>query len=267
VIHRAHDYAHLIRRWRTVAKRVGLRLEAVAEAGPFQVFALKTLGSGRGLYISAGIHGDEPASTEGLIAWAEKHTPALARLPLTIFPCLNPWGLTQNMRTNEAGLDLNRAFDRDDVPVTRAVREKIAGQKFAMALMLHEDFDGQGIYLYEGFREDSGWGSALLAHVSPIIGIDPRTRIDISRPKAGVVRRRFDARHHARLGGTPEAIYLHREHACHSITFETPSEFALDRRVAAHVAMIEACVERCTQLEAETQERVSSTVRRTRRAA
>lgn len=242
--HRAHDYAHLVRRWRAVAKLAGTRLDAFAEAGPFKVFSLRTRVSEPGLYISAGIHGDEPASTEGLIAWAEKHADSLAALPLTIFPCLNPWGLTQNMRTNEAGIDLNRAFDREDVPVTRAVRERIAGEEFALALMLHEDFDGQGIYLYEGFREEAGWGAGLLDHASSIIAIDPRTRIDISRPRGGVVRRRFDARHRARLGGVPEAIYLHEKHARRSITFETPSEFALEQRTAAQVALIEACVQR-----------------------
>lgn len=242
--HRAHDYAHLISRWRAVAKRAGLKLEPFAEAGKFEVFALRTAVDAPGLYISAGIHGDEPGSTEGLIAWAEKHTARLARLPFEIYPCLNPWGLVQNMRTNEQGIDLNRAFDRDDVPVTRALRERIAGLKFALALMLHEDFDGQGIYLYEGLHAESGWGEALLEAASAVIDIDPRTRIDISRPKRGVVRRRFDARHRAQLGGIPEAIYLHREHAHRSITFETPSEFALDRRIAAQVAMIEACVAR-----------------------
>lgn len=244
MIHRAHDYAHLVRRWRAVAKRAGLKLEAFAEAGGFEVFMLRTSATGDGLYISAGIHGDEAGSTEGLIAWAEKRARRLAALPLTIFPCLNPWGLTQNLRLNEAGFDLNRAFDRDDVPVTRALRERIAAQKFAMALLLHEDFDGQGIYLYEGCRNETPCGEKLLEAASRIIAIDPRTRIDISRAIHGVVRRRFDARIHARLGGLPEAIFLHRVHAQRSITFETPSEFALERRVAAQIALINACVAR-----------------------
>lgn len=245
MIHRAHDYVHLTRRWRAVAKRAGLKLRAVATAADFEVLMLKTPAPGLGLYISSCIHGDEPGASEGLIAWAEKHASTLATLPLTIFPCLNPWGLLQNVRLNEKGIDINRAFDRDDVPVISALRERIAEEKFALALMLHEDFDGQGIYLYEGFRANSpGWGGALLKAASPIIGVDPRTRIDISRAKLGVVRRRFDARHQARLGGLPEAVFLHREHAQRSITFETPSEFALERRIAAHVAVIEACVKR-----------------------
>lgn len=220
-----------------------MKLEPFAAAGEFEIFALIS-DDGDGLYVSAGIHGDEPASTEGLVAWAEKHAAKLARFPLAIFPCLNPWGLTQNTRMNEAGLDLNRAFDRDDEPVTRALRERLRGRRFPIALTLHEDYDAQGIYLYEGLRKDAAWGGSLLRAASRIIAIDPRPRIEVSRPKSGVIRRHFDARRYARLGGLPEAVFLHRGHARRTITFETPSEFALDRRVAAQVAVIEACVAR-----------------------
>ena len=42
----------------------------------------------------------------------------------------------------------------------------------------------------------------------------------------------------------PEAIYLYEHHGSHCLTFETPSEFSLARRVRAHVLLIEACVQR-----------------------
>jgi hypothetical protein len=240
VSHRAHDYAHLVRRWRAVAKLAGVKLTPFAQAGDFKLFYLQT--SGAGLYLSAGIHGDEPGASEGLIAWAEKHARELARLPLLIFPCLNPWGLTQNCRLDENGLDLNRAFDRDSVPVTRALRDVLRDRQFAAALTLHEDYDAQGIYLYEVQRERPFWGEALIRAARHVIPIDPRSRVDTSPSLRGVIRRKFDAQIQRRIGGMPEAIYLHRHHARRSITFETPSEFALDKRVAAQVALIEACV-------------------------
>jgi len=244
VSHRAHDYAHLVQRWRAVARRGGLRLERLATAGKFDVFFLRTksVANGGGIYLSAGIHGDEPGSTEGLVAWAEKCAGALAALPLFILPCLNPWGLTQNSRFDESGTDLNRAFDRHGAPVVAAVRERLRGLRFECGLALHEDYDGQGIYLYEGVRGAAQIGERLLAAAAHIIPIDPRPRIDICRPKRGVARRRFDMRRYARLGGLPEAVWLHREHTRHTITFETPSEFALERRIAAHGAVIEAGV-------------------------
>ena len=247
--HRAHDYAHLVRRWRAVASESGLKLASFAQAAAFDVCFLRTpaLTEENGLYISAGIHGDEAGSTEGLVTWAEKHAARLAELPLLIFPCLNPWGLTQNLRTNEAGLDLNRTFVRDDVPVTRALRELLAPYRFALSLTLHEDYDGQGVYLYEVRREQPYWGELVLAKAARHLPIDPRRRIDISTVRDGIIRRHFNARRAAKLGGYPEAVYLHQHHARRSITFETPSEFALERRVAAQAAAIEVCARLATK--------------------
>lgn len=44
--------------------------------------------------------------------------------------------------------------------------------------------------------------------------------------------------------GYPEAIWLHLEHAKRSMTIETPSEFALERCVTAHVAVPDEVVRR-----------------------
>jgi hypothetical protein len=63
-----------------------------------------------------------------------------------------------------------------------------------------------------------------------------------------VIRRRLDARHYAKLGGLPEAVYLHRHHTRHAFTFETPSEYGLDQRVEAHVAVIETVLKQAAGL-------------------
>ena len=44
--------------------------------------------------------------------------------------------------------------------------------------------------------------------------------------------------------GLPEAVYLHLHHSERTFTIETPSEFSLNQRVRAHVAIIEECVRR-----------------------
>lgn len=246
MIHRAHDYRDLIRRWRLVAKKAGLRLAPFARSGDSQLYYLQSpaLAAEAGIYISAGIHGDEPASSEGLITWAERRAGKLAKFPLLLFPCLNPWGLRCNIRLDESGVDLNRAFDREDVPVIKALRQVLQGRRFTVALHLHEDYDAQGVYLYEIEGEAPYWGKPLLEAARGIIPIDPRIKIDMGRARAGVIRRRVSARHFALLGGLPEAAYLHRHHTRHAITFETPSEFGLDQRSAAHRAVIDAVVAR-----------------------
>jgi murein peptide amidase A len=243
VTHRSHDYRHLVERWRAVARRAALRLVPFASAAGTNVFCLRTqaLREAGGVYLSAGIHGDEPGSTEGLIAWAEKHVDEVASLPLFLLPCLNPWGLRLNLRTDGAGVDLNRAFQRNDVPVIAALRELLRPYRFKLALSLHEDYDAQGFYLYEVKRDMPFWGEALVDKVRPILPIDSRSRIDRYTSRDGVIRRRIDAERFRRIG-VPEAVYLHRHHARRAITAETPSEFALEQRIAAHVAVIEECI-------------------------
>jgi hypothetical protein len=246
MIHRAHDYRELVRRWRLVARRAGLRLVSFARESNFELFYLKTPipAPGTGIYISAGMHGDEAGSTEGLITWAEEHADELSRLPLLIFPCLNPWGLTRNVRTNEGGIDLNRAFHRDDVPVIRSVRDILRGHSFTVALHLHEDYDAQGIYLYEVQRDQPYWGEMILEAAGRIIPVDSRTRIEKVRSREGLIRRPFSMRRYEQIGGLPEAIYVHQNHSRHALTFETPSEFGLMERVAAHGAAIEVVLRR-----------------------
>src|SRR3954467_5462789 len=61
------------------------------------------------IYISAGIHGDEPAgplAVRQLIldnVWPEN-------VELSLFPCLNPTGFELNTRENVEGTDLNRQY-------------------------------------------------------------------------------------------------------------------------------------------------------------
>ncbi|MCE9612341.1 MAG: DUF2817 domain-containing protein [Chthoniobacter sp.] len=241
--HRAHDYRHLIARWRAVARTARLPLRRLVSTKLHDLYYLrsKALSAAGGIYISAGVHGDEPGATEGLIGWAEKNVRRLPDLPLLLLPCLNPWGLANNVRLNEDGLDLNRIFHRDDQTVVSAVKQIVAPHQFDAALMLHEDYDGQGLYLYEVERVRPQWGEALLAAARPHLPPDPRIRIDGRKVTNGIHRRRIDPKRFARMG-YPEAIWFHLKHAARSLTIETPSEFALERRVAAHMAIIEESV-------------------------
>ena len=72
---RCHDYPFLIRRWRKVARAAGLTMTPFMQASGHDLFVLTSRYNGEAVYLSAGIHGDEPASTEGLICWAEAIVP------------------------------------------------------------------------------------------------------------------------------------------------------------------------------------------------
>ena len=241
-----HDYGHLVARWRRIARGAGLRLQAFAKVGGFPVYHLRTRGSLDGaFYVSAGIHGDEPAGPEALACWAEVNLAALTRaehpLPLFILPCLNPWGLVENRRSDALGRDLNRVFHRRVSPI-RELKRLLADERFALGLALHEDYDGRGIYLYEIHATATSIGAELLrACTSKAMPVDPRRTIEDFPFKNGLLTRRIlpeDVTMH------PEALAVYPRHADHFITFETPSEFGLGVRVRAQVRLIETCVRR-----------------------
>ncbi len=242
--HKAHDYAVLQRRWRAIAARARLVLQRYHNVDGVHLYCLVPRCIHRGapwIYLSAGVHGDEPAGTEGLAAWAEGNSERFASVNPMIFPCLNPWGLVNNCRTDSAGRDLNRLFHRTDLPLFAAWRARLGARRFALALNLHEDFDGQGVYVYELHRGNvSPWGERIVAAAARHVPVDARTRIDVSRTKApGVIRRRITRKAFSDFG-YPEAVALHFEYARRTLTVETPSEFGLDCRVAAQQAALTA---------------------------
>ena len=232
-------------RWRQVARTCGLRLTAFAESGGYPVYQLQTRDQPPGgLYVSAGIHGDEPAGCEGLLIWAEQHLSTLLRgkhpLPVVLLPCLNPWGLVHNRRSDEAGNDLNRLFNGDDFAPITELKRLLKGWQFDLALHLHEDYDAQGGYVYEIHREPPVWGHDLLAACRRVLPIDSRRRIDGRAFIGGI----WSRRHVRRIPEHPEAVHLFREHCPRVLTFETPSEFDLKCRVQAHVLLLRECVRR-----------------------
>lgn len=239
----SHNYRHLVARWKSLARRAGLRLRPLATADGFPLFYIETRAAAHAepAYLSAGVHGDESGATEGLLAWAESESARLRDLPLLIFPCLNPWGLCANVRVDAQGFDLNRSFHLAH-PVVDAVRTVVGTRRLRISVHLHEDYDGEGVYLYELARR-APWGEAIIEAARPWIGPDMRTKIDISRARAGIVRRRVNRQTFAKMG-YPEAIWLYFEHTDHSLTIETPSEFALERRIGAHVAALDAIARR-----------------------
>jgi protein MpaA len=234
---RAHDYAWLVKRWRVLARSEGWNMRKFAEADGFPLYVLENSArSGPSLYLSAGIHGDEPASTEALITWCQKRARPLRNCRLLIFPCLNPWGLQHNNRNDAHGRDLNRGYHRHDVPVIEAQKKILRGRSFDAAVMLHEDFDAHGVYLYEIPGARPFWGEKLLAAAARHVPREPRPRVEGRRCRQGLIRTRITAE---TLPEHPEAFCLRFGHTMRSLTFETPSEFSMTARVRAHGAMLD----------------------------
>lgn len=241
--HRAHDVEFLLARWTEVSRRAGLRLEELQPGVPI----LRTAGpwmEEAAVYLSAGIHGDEPAGTEGLVTWAESSIDWLRAASCVIVPCFNPEGLQGNSRRDGKGIDLNREFHHARHPLIAAWRDAVEGLKFRLALCLHEDYDATGTYLYELGTGEHSIGGACLDACAALIPREMRAEVEGRSMDRGLLFHGEDlAELLEEMGeGLPEAIYLRVHHAPSVITFETPSEYGLDVRVAAQVRCIETAL-------------------------
>ena len=237
--HSAHDHRELIKRWRALAKPLGAKMEILWESDDFPIHVLRTKSAGEGgLYVSAGIHGDEAAGAWGMLDFVEKNVESIAGIPATIVPCMNPWGFINNVRTDESGNDLNRWFLRESDPRMKAWRSLVDGLVPALSLCFHEDYDARGCYIYEHGAGDTPLGWDALVAATEHIPYDSRKTIEGKRAKDGLIwiRRMPD------FGDElPESIALHQLGSKRSLTIETPSELDIERRIAAH-RMIAECV-------------------------
>ncbi len=240
--HRAHDYAALMEGWQRLAAKAGLQAIALGTAEQLPVMLFESSASSRGepaFYLSAGVHGDEPAPPWGLLDWARAHTRLLREGAFILSPCLNPTGLLANTRLDHNRNDINRRFHITRDPLIKAWQKFMKSRALELGLCLHEDYDAQGCYVYELSPHGKTLCQPAMTAVEPILPRDPRRVIEGRTAARAVIRRRSIPKD---IRG-PEALVLRQLGCPVTLTFETPSEFDLDTRVQAHRRFIEASLE------------------------
>lgn len=159
-----------------------------------------------------------------------------------LVPCLNPEGFARNTRENEDGVDLNRDYNSGRAAVVRSHQQWLGRQpKFDLALVLHEDWESNGFYVYE-LNPDAqpSVAEAMTRAVSTVCPLDLSPQIEGRDAVNGMIR--F-------VGGMPErvdwpeAFYLAHHNVRHNYTLEAPSDFLLSVRVQALVVAVRAALE------------------------
>ena len=196
------------------------------------------------IYISAGVHGDEPAPPMAILELLRRKAFPL-QANLTLFPLINPTGLMAGTRENRDGIDLNRDYGLNPQSTeTKAQLDWIGSRNFGLTLCLHEDFDGQGFYVYAHSRNenDPDYASIAIEAAKPYTGIDQRTEIDEMPARNGRMLPPMDVMDKNRPD-LPEALRLLFHHEAQvSITTETPSDQPLTSRIEAQCQVVLAVI-------------------------
>jgi hypothetical protein len=239
------DPTELLHAFGQEARAAGFRAEPLAEiAGcPLAAFTKRARGRRPRVYLSAGVHGDEPAPPHALLELVRSG--ALDdRATWFVVPMLNPTGFVRGTRENADGIDLNR--DYKDVR-TAEVAAHVAWLRnqpnFDLTLCLHEDWEASGFYVYELNPHDRPSLAPVILDAARRHGpIEESEIIDGRTAHApGLIRPVDDP---LMRENWPEAIYLRAHHTTLSYTLETPSPSLIDRRVATLRHAVDEAVSR-----------------------
>lgn len=191
------------------------------------------------IFLSAGMHGDEPAGVEALTRFLEvDNTHLLDKFEFYILPCLNPYGYSRNVRWNSDGLDINRTFENNLSQEAVLVKTLLADKQLDLSIDFHEDWEYQGFYLFEISKDNSQLGKDIINRLGCKCEIKKEKMIDGFINNNGVIK--LDCEE---FGERVMALYLANNHAKHSINLETPTQWEFDKRVSAHLESLSIILE------------------------
>ena len=227
----------------------GAERELLCEVEGFPIYAYSLLreDSERTVYLSSGMHGDEPAGPAALLDLVLEGLLAES-CSWYICPVLNPTGLASGTRENSVGVDLNRDYLQKKTKEITEHSEWLTGQRIDFAVSLHEDWESTGFYFYEinQIEDRPQRYQRMVDALEPIMEMEPSELIDDhSVREPGWI---YHGCEPDEPKNWPEAIYLAKNGCPLSFTFETPSAAPLDQRVAAHKVAVKAALRLCVKL-------------------
>lgn len=215
-------------------------------------------GDKKNICITAGIHGDEPAGVEALLAiiesgdFLDRH---LESFDFMIFPCVNPAGYEDHKRENPDGIDLNRQFKHTAPPLeVTYIKELTQEVPFSLHIDFHEDIDAPGFYLYEVVQDGAlPFGEKIIDAVSGKYPINFQEKIEGRNARNGVIRseeQNLSSGFHEILGSNsnwPMVFYFYSKGTSHAFTFETPVHLDMTERIEMHKMAFSTAIESLDQ--------------------
>jgi predicted deacylase len=251
--------ATLIAQLKIAGKTAGFQIDIFGQVGPDLAWSLLGMQRTpqasdlptRHIYLSAGIHGDEPATSQALLELLQDDA-----LPpqhhYYICPLLNPAGLANGTRENPDGIDLNRDYRDFASQETRQHANWIQAHisQLDCAIHLHEDWESKGFYLYEinlplksmhphACAPQAGRAQDILHAAEKYLPIETANCIDGYAAKDGIISIEVELQ---LAEGQPEALCIQEKFGGINYTLETPSALEFRKRVDALKAAVQAAI-------------------------
>ena len=207
------------------------------------------------IFLSAGIHGEEPAGVYALLEFMNRGIAKyLDHFSFLILPCLNPYGFTRGVRFGSGVSDLNRAFDDgSDPPEVAAVKDVLRRfpGPYRLAIDLHEtdthmprgkdlsvEMIPSGFYMYETTRTGRpALGPGIIQGIRhsghpvsrrrSVYGAECRNGLISSIPPENP-----DYPALPEFNGTLDWYLLKNGHTDHFLATETPTAWPLKHRIS-----------------------------------
>jgi protein MpaA len=240
------DIRTVLRDIKIAAQSHGWASEVFFKIGDLELLALHRSPEVRGqrsevrIYISAGIHGDEPAGPLAALKLIQESR-WLENTEIFLLPGLNPAGFALNRRESADGKDLNRDYRHlETAEVAAHIRWLERQPNFDAAFCLHEDWESHGFYVYELNPDHRpSLAGKMVEAVARVCPVDLSPVIEGRETKGGIINPNLDP---ASRPQWPEAFWLITHKTRLSYTLEAPSDFPLNTRVNALVAGVNAAL-------------------------
>jgi len=250
-----YDHVAYSRRVDEILLDAGATGERYGEVDGYELMAYRLFKSGplgKSLplvYISTGMHGDEPAGPESLLRLLENGL-LNRELSFYICPMLNPTGFQRGTRENLVGRDLNRDYyTLRNVEVKEHVKwleKQFEIQVPELFVSLHEDWESEGFYFYEINLIDDEVKSLeryqeIAKKIEAVMPMEPSELIDDHQIRElGWIYHCAEADMEKKW---PEAIFIAKHGCSRSFTFESPSSKNIKHRVTTQVTAVNSLLD------------------------
>ena len=180
--------------------------------------------------LMAGIHGNEPAGVQALLALLQDmqaRPAAFAAHRYVIVPLANPWGWTHDLRHNGDNRDAARQFVKGSAQEAALLKNLFAAEHCSLLVDLHEDRFHAGFYLLAYGEPNQAGVETTLQTIEAATGVR-RARVG----DAGVLP--FAPAGFSGIARTTAPLWARMNGVPHTFIVETHDALPLAARIAIH---------------------------------